>query len=84
MPLNLEMRAKTLVNIDGKRRCYNGCYAGWEWQYSDWAVLEYEVPLDKVESRLEFWKDLNEYAVSQRGESARREYRTVETKGEVS
>lgn len=79
MALNLECRAKTLVNVDGKRRCYNGCYAGWEWQYSGWEVFEYDVPPEKTESRLEFWRDLNDYAVSQRGESARREYRIVET-----
>lgn len=76
--LQLEVRSKVLVNIDGKRRCYNGCYEGWEYQDSPWEVFDSDVPPDKQESTLEFWRDLNDYAVSQRGSGARREYRIVE------
>lgn len=38
----------------------------------------FDVKPDKVDEVLAFWKDLNNYAVSQRGESARCEYRLVE------
>jgi broad specificity phosphatase PhoE len=82
MRRQLEERKKVLVNVDGLRRCYNGCYEGWEWQQGDWEWLEYDVPEDKIESRLKFWRDLNDYAVSQRGESARKEFRIVEVTDE--
>jgi hypothetical protein len=75
--LQLEQRKKTLVNIDGKRRCYNGCFAGWEWQWSDWDWLEWSVLPEHVETRLKFWRELNEYAVSQRGKEAKKEFRIV-------
>lgn len=78
MRLQLEVRGKTLVNVDGLRRCYNGCFEGWEYQETEWKVMEYDVPTDKTESRLEFWRDLNDYAVSQRGDSAKKEFRIVE------
>jgi hypothetical protein len=82
MRRQLEVRAKTLVNVDGLRRCYNGCFEGWEYQYTGWDWLEWDVPADEVESRLAYWRDLNDYAVSQRGESARKEFRIVEVTDE--
>ena len=83
MAFNLEHRGKRRVGTPGsQRRCYNGCYhySDWEEIFTYWGVLEYEVPADKVESRLKFWKELNDYAVSQRGEFARKEYRVIENK----
>jgi hypothetical protein len=74
----LHVRSKTLVCFDGLRRCYNGAFEGWEYQDGPWEMLEYDVPADRKEARLEFWKDLNDYAVSQRGEGARREFKFVE------
>ena len=38
-------------------------------------MLESEIPEEEVEERLAFWIDLNNYAVSQRGESSRNKYR---------
>lgn len=71
--LNILFRTRVLVNTDPQRRCYNGAHAKSELQWTEWGVLEYEVPEDQIERRLEFWRSLNDYAVSQRGERARRE-----------
>lgn len=71
--MNVLARRKVQVNTDPQRRCYNGCYAKSELRWTEWEVLESEVPASKIEGRLAFWKDLNDYAVSQRGEGARTE-----------
>lgn len=65
-------RERREVNTDPQRRCYNGAYFSSEVRWSNWSVLEYTTP-EKVARRLEFWRELNDYAVSHRGESARRE-----------
>jgi hypothetical protein len=75
--LNILFRTRVLVNTDPQRRCYNGCHAKSELQWTDWGVLEYEVPEDRIEQRLNYWRSLNDYAVSQRGEGARRECKAV-------
>lgn len=72
--LNIRQRKLVLVNTDPQRRCYNGCHAKSELQWTGWAILEYDIPADKMERRLEFWRELNDYAVSQRGEGARSEF----------
>lgn len=82
MGLNLEVRRKVLVNTDPQRRCYNGAHFKSELQDTEWEVLEYDVPEDRREARLEFWQDLNDYAVSQRGKGAKREFRFVQTETE--
>jgi hypothetical protein len=74
----IEHRKRILVNTDPQRRCYNGCHFSSELQWTAWDWLELEVPEDKVERRLTFWRELSEYAVSQRGEEARSEFRAVE------
>jgi hypothetical protein len=66
------------VNTDPQRRCYHGCHFSSEWRWTEWDVLDSEVPENKLERRLEFWRDLNAYAVSQRGEGAKYEFRAVE------
>lgn len=73
--MNIEYRTRILVNTDSQRRCYNGCHFSSEWQWTEWAVLEYDIAKKGLEKRLEFWHKLNEYAVSQRGEGAIRELR---------
>ena len=70
----IKTRHRVVVNTDPQRRCYNGCNFSEELQWTDWEVLESEIPADKIEGRLKFWKELNDYAVSQRGESARKEF----------
>lgn len=76
----IESRRQVLVNTDPQRRCYNGCHASSELQWESWDWLELELPAERVESRLAFWRELNDYAISQRGESARHEYRAVPSK----
>lgn len=73
----IEMQSQVLVNTDPQRRCYNGCHAKSELRRTEWEVLETSWPEDQIERRLTFWRELNDYAVSQRGESARTEYRAV-------
>jgi len=71
-------RKRTLVNTDPQRRCYNGCYFSAELRWTPWEVLEsmcFLKPGTDPEGRLKFWRELNDYAVSQRGESARCEFK---------
>jgi len=68
----IEFRKKRLVNTDPQRRCYNGCHASSELVWTGWAEIDYT---RKPEERLVFWRDLNDYAISERGESARSEFR---------
>jgi hypothetical protein len=63
----IQCRTMIEVNTDPQRRCYNGCHAKTEIRWSSWVDLN-TTPNDRIEHRLKFWKDLNEYAVSQRGE----------------
>ena len=72
------VRKKRLINTDPQRRCYNGCHYKSELVWSDWEELDYT---DKPKERLIFWRDLNDYAISQRGESARAEFK-IFNKGE--
>lgn len=76
--LVLECRKRVLVNTDPQRRCYNGGHFSSELRLFAWEVLEHDVPKDKVESRLAFWRDLNDYAVSRLGKWASKTYRVVE------
>ena len=73
----IEKRQLVTVNNDPQRRCYNGCHFSTETSWSHWYWLELEVSEDKIERRLEFWRELNDYAVSQRGKSEKAEFRKV-------
>ena len=74
---NIETRRTITYNNDPQRRCYNGCHYSTATKLSAWEVIEYDVPEVKLETRLTFWRELNEYAVSQRGEGALCEFRSV-------
>jgi len=67
------MRRQELVNTDPQRRCYNGWWYSLELQWTNWEVLE--TGIKDGERRLTFWRELNDYAISQRGESARAEFK---------
>ena len=73
----IEQRRKILINTDPQRRCYNGCHFSYELVWSEWESLESNTPDDRVEARLEFWRELNEYAVKCRGKEALKEFRAV-------
>ena len=75
MTYTLHIRRGILVNTDPQRRCYNGCYFSYEYQWTRWESLESGLPAEKVERKLKFWTELNDYAVSQRGEGAKREFK---------
>ena len=79
---NILHRKLIEVNTDQQRRCYNGCHYESELQWTQWAVLEYEVTDDSIKRRLEFWRELNDYAISARGESARSEFKMAESVNE--
>lgn len=66
-------RQKVLVNTDPLRRCYDGHHCKSEIIWTNWAELE-AVDSTRADQRLAFWRELNDYAVSQRGESARKEF----------
>jgi len=58
--LQLEQRRLRSVNTDPQRRCYNGCHAKSELQWTEWDWLDYDVPPDRVDAKLKFWRELNE------------------------
>lgn len=60
-------------------RCFNGAYGDERYEWGDWRPLELEVPEYKIEARLAWWRDLNDYAVSQRGDSALQQFRATHT-----
>lgn len=68
------MRSKVFVWDDPMRRCYNGAYGDHHYEWGAWQSLEYVKEPD-IGRRLEFWRDLNAYAVSARGESAKSEFK---------
>lgn len=74
---NILHRRSIEVNTDPQRRCYNGCHAKSEMRWTAWEELEYDVPEDKIARRMEFWRELNDYAISQRGEGARAEFKRL-------
>lgn len=75
MTFNIMMRNKVFVWDDPMRRCYNGAFGDHHYEWGRWTTLELNVAEADIERRLEFWRDLNAYAVSARGESARTQYK---------
>lgn len=73
--MNIEISRKRIINTDPQGRVYNGCMYSSEVAYTDFEVLESGLSEDEVEERLAFWVDLNNYAVSQRGEGSRNRYK---------
>jgi len=76
---NIEARVRLTLNTDPQRRCYNGCHAKAEKRWTGWEILEIGISSNRVDGRLKFWRELNAYAVSQRGKGARTEFRVVPT-----
>ena len=75
--MDIEVRHRREINTDPQRRCYNGCHFSSELVWTPWEVIVPDIAEEKVADALVFWRSLNDYAVSQRGESARSEYRAV-------
>ena len=70
----IEMRNTVFMNTDPQRRCYNGAFYSYEFVWGPWQTLEFTTE-EGVEDRLKFWRELNDYAVSQRGRGAKSEFR---------
>jgi hypothetical protein len=75
-PYVLMSRAKYLHLNDP--RCYNGAYFDAEMRWSGWETLDRLPNAEAAARKLKFWRELNDYAVSQRGEDSRREFKIVE------
>jgi len=78
--LMIEFRKRTLVStLNSKRRCYDGCFHpnDWEEVWTKWDWLSLKLTQDQAEQKLKFWQDLNDYAVNERGPSAKQEFRIV-------
>lgn len=75
--MHIERRSRIEVNTDPQRRCYNGCHAKSELRWTDWAIVDWDIAQERIEKRLTFWRELNDYCVSQRGDNGRSEYRAI-------
>lgn len=75
MSIRIYMRNKKLKLNDP--RCYNGCYFDAVYVWGPWEVIEICKDMAKAKQRLVGWVDLNDYAVSQRGKSAKAEFKIV-------
>ena len=75
MEYNILRRNRFLINTDPQRRCYNGCHFSSELVWGEWECFHSNVDKATVEDKLKFWRELNDYAISQRGEEARTEYK---------
>ena len=73
----LRTRTRVEVNTDPQRRCYNGCHFSSELIDTPWETLESHIPAAKAQAKMQFWRELNDYAVSQRGEGARKWFELV-------
>lgn len=65
--MKLYQRKLIEINTDPQRRCYDGCHFSSEIVWTAWGAL-CDVTPENAERRLKFFTELNDYAVSQRGE----------------
>lgn len=80
----IERQQHREINTDPQRRCYYGVHAKSEIIKLPWEPFESDWDKEQVQRRLDFWRDLNDYAVKARGKSANTDYRIVEmTQDEV-
>jgi hypothetical protein len=67
-------------NDDPQRRCYNGCHASTAFYWGPWESLEYldaDTDPAKIETKLQFWRELNADAVKARGKGALCEFAVI-------
>jgi hypothetical protein len=74
---NVERRSKRVINTDPQRRCYYGHHYSSETVWSEWEPIVLDIVGSRIDKVLDFWRDLNDYAVKERGESAYCEHRAV-------
>lgn len=80
----IESRRRRLVNTDPLRHCYNGANYSSETEWSEWDSIDFNISPENVQSRLAYWRSLNDYAISERGKGSRREYRAIDENGNVT
>jgi len=78
MKYQIQYSQKTIVNTDVYKRCYNGCNYSEEEIELPFKELETFDTLEKAKKRINFWIELNNYAVSQRGELARNKFKIIQ------
>lgn len=71
----LWIRRQEFVWDDPLHRCYEGAYDDHHYEWGPWETLWSGDDMSKANCQLEFFRELNDYAVSQRGESAKCEFK---------
>lgn len=77
-PYVLMCRGQVFVWDDPQRRCYNGAFGAHHFEFGAWETLDRLPDAETAAHKLKFWTELNDYAVRQRGKSAKREFKIVE------
>lgn len=80
-PYVLMCRSQVFVWDDPLHRCYNGAFGAHHFEFGRWETLDRLPDAETAARKLKFWTELNDYAVSQRGKSAKREFKIVEQEG---
>lgn len=83
MKFDLHMREKVFVFDDPLRRCYNGAFGDHHYEWGPWETIHSNIKQEKKDETLQYWKDLNAFAVKARGESALKEFKLVEHSDEL-
>ncbi len=79
----LQHRVLLEICTDPLRRCYDGVFAKSELRWSAWSDLGYYDTEEQATAKLPFWRELNDYAVSQRGKTnTLKEFRVIEKENE--
>lgn len=76
----IECRKRTLTpTANSQRRCYNGCFpsSDWEQGWTEWDWISLKLTEKEAQKKLEFWKSLNDFAVKERGLTAKKQFRIV-------
>lgn len=76
-PFVLQTRSAVFVWDDPQRRCYDGAFGAHHYEWGAWETLDRLETAEKAAAKLKFWSELNDYAVTSRGESARREFKVL-------
>jgi hypothetical protein len=74
-PYVLMSRKQIFVWDDPMRRCYDGAFGAHHFEWSEWEILDRLADQETADRKLKFWRELNDYAVSQRGKSALQEFK---------
>ena len=79
----IQERHQITVSTDPQPRCYNGCHFSSEQVWTPWENFDYVATPEKGAERIKFWTELNDYAINQRGASAKREFKLVPLKEDL-